>query len=128
MSKARPIFSAPYCLSQRLHFAGLLDRGAADDDAIDAIAQQVVDHGRGTHAATHLDVQRALRGEPHDDAAVREPAVLRAVEIDDVQPVGAERAITQQQLVRLEVVTRLGVEVALEQPDAAAIRADRWKV
>ena len=65
-------------------------------------------------------LQRALRGEPDDDAAVGEPAILRAVEIDDVQPVRAERAITQQQLVRLEVVTRLRVEVALEQPHATA--------
>ena len=66
-------------------------------------------------------LQRPLRGEPHDDAAVGEPAVLGAVEIDDVQPARAERAITLQQFVRLEVVARFGVEVALEQAHAAAV-------
>ena len=73
------------------------------------------------HAAAHLDVERALRREPHDDAAIGELAVLGAVEIDDVQPARAERAIAQQQLVRLEVVARFGVEVALEQAHAAAV-------
>ncbi len=55
--------SAPKRLSQPLHFGGLLDGGAADDDAIDAVAQQVVDHAGRAHAAADLDVQRRLRGE-----------------------------------------------------------------
>ena len=63
-------------LEPSLDFDRLFDRRAADDDAIDAIAQQVVDHGRGADTAAHLDVQRLLRGEAHDDAAVGEPAVL----------------------------------------------------
>ena len=107
-------------LEPGLHLGGLFHRGAADDDAVDAIAQQVVDHRRRAHAATHLDVQGALRGEADDDAAIGEPAVLGAVEIHDVQPARAQRAIALQQLVRLEVVARLGVEIALEQAHAAA--------
>ena len=120
MSKARPIFSAPYFLSQACTSAGFSTAALPTIDAIDAVAQQVVDDRRRAHAAAHLDVQRLLRGEPDDDAAIGELAVLRAVEIDDVQPARAERAIALQQFVRLEVVARLRVEVALEQAHAAA--------
>ena len=69
----------------------------------------------------------ALRREPHDDAAVGELAVPGAVEVDDVQPVSAQRAITQQQLVRLEVVARFRVEVALAAGARSGRRADRWR-
>ena len=58
MSNARPIFSAPKRLSQPCDLGRRLDRGAADDDASDAIAQQVVDDRLRTHAAAHLDVER----------------------------------------------------------------------
>src|SRR6185436_2436516 len=50
-----------------------------------------------------------------------EHAVLRAVEIDDVQPRRAERTIASEQLQRLHLITRLRVEVALEQAHTAAV-------
>src|SRR5262245_26362137 len=59
-------------LEPTLDFVRLLHGGAAHDDAIDAIAQQVVHHCRRTHAAADLDQQRLLRSEPHDDAAIGE--------------------------------------------------------
>src|SRR6185503_6265879 len=74
-----------------------------------------------THAATHLDAQRALRGEPHDRRSIGEHAILRAVEVDDVQPGGAEPAVTLMQIERIVFVARLRVEVALEQANTAAI-------
>ena len=121
MSKARPIFSAPYLLSQPWTSAGV------STAALPTMTRSMPLRSRSSTTAVERTppptwmLQRTLRGEPHDDAAVGEPAVLRAVEIDDVQPVRAERAITQQQLVRLEVVTRFRVEVALEQAHAAAV-------
>src|SRR6185295_1990849 len=114
-------FLGAVLLEPGLHLGGLLDGRAADDHAVDAIAQQVVDHGLGTNAAAHLDVQRLLRSEADDHAAIRQAAVLGAIEIHDVQPARAERAVTLQQLVWFEVVAGLGVEVALEQAHAAAV-------
>src|SRR6478736_6382180 len=113
-------FLGAVALEPALDFGRSLHRGTADDDAIDAIAQQVVDDRLRTHAAAHLDVERTLRSQPHDDAAVGELAILGAVEVDDVQPVRAQRAITQQQFVRLEVVARFSVEIALEQANTTA--------
>ena len=46
---------------------------------------------RRAHAAADLDLDRRLRGQAHGDAAVGERAVARAVQIDDVQPAGADR-------------------------------------
>jgi hypothetical protein len=101
------------------YLRGLFDGRAADHDAIDAMAQQVVDDRQCAQAATDLQVHRLLAGEPNDDVAVREPTVARAVEVDDVQPGRSQRAVTRQQLMRFVVVLRLRGEIAAQQPDAA---------
>ena len=100
---------------------GALDRCAADDNATDSLAQQVIDRGYGSYATADLQPHGALRGEGDDDRAVREHTVLGAIEIDDVQPGRTEAAIAHQQLVRLVLVACLGGEVALEQAYAAAV-------
>src|SRR5690606_33408016 len=51
----------------------------------------------------------------------RRRAALRAVEIDDVQPTRAERAIVLSERNGIEVVARLVPEVALEKAYAAAV-------
>ena len=86
------------------------------------LREQIVDHAPAerTPPPTWM-FSAAATASAHDDAAIGERAVLRAVEIDDVQPARAERAIARQQLVRLVVVARLRVEVALEQAHAAAV-------
>src|SRR5690348_6142097 len=96
----------PIALEPGLHLGGLLDGSAADDDAVDAIAQQVVDDSGGPHTAADLDLQRLLRGETDDDTAIRELPVLGAIEVDHVQPAGPQRTITLQQFVWLEVIAR----------------------
>ena len=104
----------------------LLHRRAADDDTVDAVAQQVVDHGQRTHAASDLQVDRVLARETQQQRTVRELPVARAVEIDDVQPGRAQRTVATEQLVRLEVVAGLGSEVAAQQAHAmAAAQVDR---
>src|SRR5277367_3924684 len=72
-------------------------------------------------AAAHLQLHGLLRRQRDDGRAVRKNTVLRAVEVHDVQPRGAEVAISQQQLVRLVVVTRLGAEVTLKKAYTAPV-------
>ncbi len=105
----------------RNHLLRLFGREAADHHALDPAAQQILDDGRGAHAAADLDPDGRLRGEPFDDGAIGERAVARAVQIDDVQPARAKGAIALQQLLGREVVARLGGEIALEQAHAAAV-------
>src|SRR6185369_2335985 len=70
---------------------------------------------------TDLNADTRLRRELDDDAPVGEHAVLRAVEIDDVQPGGSELAVSVQQVERLVFVAGFRVEIALEQAHAAPV-------
>ncbi len=70
-------------------------------------AELHVDSGRLAHAA--------------DQSQIHGLAALRAVEIDDVQPAGAELAVLPGELDGIDGVARLLREVAFEEPDAAPV-------
>jgi hypothetical protein len=57
---------------------------------------------------------------PLDDRPIPETAVLGAVEIDDVQPIGAQAAIFPKQRVRVRAVARLRGEVSVQQTHAVS--------
>ena len=69
----------------------------------------------------------ALRGERHDERAVAEHAVPRAIEVDHVQPAAPERAIAREQLARLDARSASRREVALEAGARSGRRAGRWR-
>ncbi len=90
-----------------------------------ALCEHIFDDLGRAHAAAHLDAQRLCGRQRNDGGAVGEHAVLRTVEIDDVQPRGAVAAIALEQVERVVLVARLGVEVALEAGARSGRCADR---
>ena len=99
---------------------GALDRRATDHEAIHADSQQIVHDRIRAQAAADLHLQRALRRERNNGGAVGKLTVARAIEIDDVEPVGAHVAVLVEKRARIGVVARLGIEIAAQQPDTAA--------
>ena len=59
------------------------------------LLQQFIDDGAIAHAAADLQPHRRLRGEFPDERAIAERAVARTIQVDDVQPAGAERTIAR---------------------------------
>src|ERR1700679_1262025 len=92
------------------------DGRAADHRARDPQVQHPGDGGGIAQAAAHLQIDASPAGQLRDDALVAETAVLGAVEIDDVQPIGAVAAVLFEQGPRVSLVARLGGEVAVQQP------------
>ena len=102
------------------HFARIGQCSAADHDAGDTEVEHRL-HRRGVaQAAADLQLDPELAGERGDDGVVAAASVPRAVEVDDVQPVGTEVPIAGEQLRRVRVIARLRRKVALQQPHAAA--------
>ena len=93
----------------------------ADDDATYARLQQVLDDLSRPHAATDLQPGQAVGSHRLDQITVGELPVTRAVEVDAVQPLSAECAVSRMQRLRRDVVARLGVEVAVQQPYALTV-------
>ena len=73
------------------------ESGAADDDSGDAEVEHLRDRGGIAQSSAHLELDGILGGEVGDDGAVCAAAVARAVEVDDVQPIGAEIAVLGEQ-------------------------------
>ncbi len=103
------------------HFVRTLHCRTADHDSLDPVAQQIVDDSSRADTAAYLQAHRALRGQGQDDRAIGEQTVLRAVEVDDMQPGSAQTTVSQQQLVRLVLIAGLRTEVALKQAHAASV-------
>jgi hypothetical protein len=61
-----------------------------------------------------------LRRECSDQRAIAQRTIARAIQVDDVQPAGAECAIACQQAEWIGRVARFGVEIALIEPHAGA--------
>ena len=95
-----------------------LDRGGADDDALDPGLEQLVRRVGRAHPATDLD---AAGDAAHDQADLVEVGALTGaggVEIDDVDPLRARGFELARDAHRVVVVDGLGGEVALAQADA----------
>ena len=110
------------CPASRAPAAGCSTASAADDHARDAVAQQIIDDRGRAHAAADLQSapRAARRGARSMLRLARVPsrAPSRSTTCSQVAPISP---IALQQLVRLELVARLGGEVALEQAHAAPV-------
>jgi hypothetical protein len=74
-----------------------------------------------------LKLHRALLRQFQDQAAVVARRAARAVEVDDVQPVGAVAAVLGKQGAGVGIVAGFGIEVAMQQPHAvSAAQVDGW--
>ncbi len=73
----------------RLHLLDLQDRRTTDHRAGDAGVEHLRERGGVAQAAADLQIHRLGRREFDDDRAIAERSVARAIQIDNVQPVGA---------------------------------------
>jgi hypothetical protein len=96
---------------------GLTDGKAADDDPR-CDRQYSLEVGTTAHAAAELHFDPGCRAHSRDERKVHGRAALRAIEIDDVEPARAERAVLGRELNGIDVVTRLCCELALQQAHA----------
>src|SRR5690606_20741968 len=96
------------------------DRETADDRAVGEL-ERLLELALAANAAAELHAQAADRADPLDRREIHRPTLLGAVEIDDVQPPRAPVAVTRRELGRVDVVARDAVELAAQQPHAAAV-------
>ncbi len=80
-----------------------------------------------THAATHLKLDGILPRQANDELPVTTSAVAGTVEVDDVQPIGAQAPVLIEQRARFGRVARLGSEIATQQSYAVPVsQIDGW--
>ena len=65
---------------------GLFHSRASDDGAVDTRVHQIIEHDGATQPTANLQAQRALRRHRDNDRPIRQFAVSRTVQIDDMQP------------------------------------------
>ncbi len=107
-------------LQPALHLLHLGESSAADHHARCACIQHQLERRSIAQTASDLQLDGPLRSQPHDDCLIVELSVAGAVEIDDVQPVGAQVFILRKQILRIRRVARFAGEIALPQTHAAA--------
>src|SRR4051794_22750375 len=100
---------------------GTFNRCAANDHATDTLLQQIVNGRRASYPTTNLQPHSPLRSESDNDRAVGKRTILCPVQIHHVQPGRPETTISEQQLMRLQLIASFGCEIALEEPDGAAV-------
>src|SRR5688572_22317 len=97
----------------------ILDRLRPDDDARCAGLEQPLHVRGGADPATRLHLHAARFDDVGDQLALRGPAFLGAVEVDDVQPSRAGVSVRAGDVERVDVVVDLPAVVALLEPDDA---------
>ena len=112
--------SPPSSSSHELTVEGLRDGEAADDRAL-RDRQRAEQSVARPQASAELDLEPRRVAHPLDERQILRLAALGAVEVDDVQPARAGVAIARGKLDRVELVARLAIEVAAQQPYAASV-------
>ena len=79
-------------LAECTHHRGLAQRGGAEDDALGAAREVALGRLARAHAAADLHARAERRDDRADHAFLDAASGARAVEIDDVQTLGALRA------------------------------------
>ena len=92
----------------------------AKDAAAHAEGKVLLDPLLGADAAAHLDVQAALLCQRGNGVIIGKGAVLRAVQIDDVEVLGTRREELPRLCAGILAVDGHAVVVALRQPDDLA--------
>ena len=103
------------------HEPGILDGGGADHHPGHAAVEQAQRRRLVPDAAPRLDGDAHGGGDGQHHGEVPGPAGAGGVEVDDVDPGGAGGLERDGDGHGIDVVGRLAVEVALRQPDAAAV-------
>src|SRR5262249_49511140 len=79
------------------------------------------------NSAAELNLDPGCRAHAADHGQIDRHSLLGAVEIDDVQRASAEGAVVLRELDGIDGVTRLLLEVALQETDAASVaQVDGW--
>ncbi len=112
---------------ERLDQIEPLDGERPEDRPPRARVERRVDRRLGPEPAAQLDRDRERRDDRPDDVAVRAAlARERAVQVDEVERLGAVALEPERHLDRVQVVARLTVGLALDEPHRpAAPQIDR---
>ncbi len=100
--------------------SGSAERGRADHDALGAGVQGALDGKGVAKAAADLDARVRLGGDAAHVLEVLRRARARAVEVDDVKPLGPLVRPALRRVERVGVVRGLALVVALHEPHGLA--------
>jgi hypothetical protein len=108
-------------IEPRAHEIDPSDRGASDHGTADACVQNLRDRVGISQASADLKHDCGLPRQLDDDVAIAAGTVACAVQVDDMQPVGAKVAILDEQSERIRAIAGLGVEIAPQQAHAMSV-------